>query len=877
MLSVSCGGGGSSGSSAPVIPNHLVFTTQPNDTVVDGPIQDFSVTVYDSNNNVVSLATNSIRITATGLTLGGTNPKSAVNGVATFTDLVAGGSVGTYTLYASGAGLTGGNSVSFTLTIATKSIVFSTQPSSTAVGAVAPTFIVTVKDAYGNTVTDANNLITIHAVGLTFATIGTDDCTFAVGGIARFDNLTIGGLAGSYTLIASAVGISIATSNSFNLTGFGAADHFIIAGSATMNAGASNALTITAKDVFGNTVTSYTGNHNLTFSGPSAIGAYTPSVSNYLAVDTAITGAAAINFAAGVATTNMKLYCAEAASIDVAAGAINATLHKLDCTVSALAASTLAFSAGNPPANIPVNTVSPFAVTVADTYGNTVVGGLGGTVVITGTPGTNTTYLGTLTKPIVNGVAVFTDFKISGTAITGQTLTATSTTLVKTQGFNLTFGPIDHFTVTGITDPVQGNVTVSPVVTAKDISNNTKTDYAGIIHFTSSDTNAAVVLPANYTFGAGTGTHTFTNEVKLQIPGVQSVTVADTVVTSATGSQSFTVAAYATAPAAIVLAKGSAAPVGAVTTVGFPAPGGTDTSGAVTGWITGTAEKIKFTVTPGTTGTSTINFSVLGAYTSGADYALPSAATLTIIVTTTEASKTTAVRTFTVTVEASAPVPTGMTLAVGSAQPVGGIVQVVAPLPGATDTTGAIGGWVTSSAEKIKFTVTNGAGAASVITINAGSYSSGDDYAIAAAGVVTIVVTTTKSGCTTAVRTFTMDCHAAAISAVATISAGTLKTVALVAGGGWAGGANPGASTATTVTIAGGADAALALTKGNAYSVITYVKTTGATPAVGDYATTYVSGNSIAGTIVTGDVIWLKVTAEDRTTILYYKITVTVS
>ena len=107
----------------------------------------------------------------------------------------------------------------------------------------------------------------------------------------------------------------------------------------------------------------------------------------------------------------------------------------------------------------------------------------------------------------------------------------------------------------------------------------------------------------------------------------------------------------ATAPSAVTLAVGSATPVASVTNVAIPAAGATDTTGAVTGWVAGTANKIKFTVTDSGSAVSTITIGG-SAYTSGTDYAVPSTASLTIIITTTESGKTTVSRTFTVSVAA---------------------------------------------------------------------------------------------------------------------------------------------------------------------------------------------------------------------------------
>ena len=109
---------------------------------------------------------------------------------------------------------------------------------------------------------------------------------------------------------------------------------------------------------------------------------------------------------------------------------------------------------------------------------------------------------------------------------------------------------------------------------------------------------------------------------------------------------------YATAPVSIALSKGYEDGVlGSITDVAMPVAGGTDTTGVAPGWVTGTADTIRFTVTDSGAATSTITIND-AAYTSGTDYAIASAGTLTIVVTTSEAGKTNAVRTFSVAASA---------------------------------------------------------------------------------------------------------------------------------------------------------------------------------------------------------------------------------
>jgi len=126
-------------------------------------------------------------------------------------------------------------------------------------------------------------------------------------------------------------------------------------------------------------------------------------------------------------------------------------------------------------------------------------------------------------------------------------------------------------------------------------------------------------------------------------------------------------------------------------------------------------------------------------------------------VTTTETGKSPAVRTFTVSVNTFATAPSAIHLTKGATNPVAGVTDVQIPLPGATDTHGALTGWVAGTADRIKFTVTDVSPATSTITISGAAYTSGADYTILAASPLTIVVTTTETGKSPAVRTFTVS------------------------------------------------------------------------------------------------------------------------
>src|SRR6185312_589087 len=92
------------------------------------------------------------------------------------------------------------------------------------------------------------------------------------------------------------------------------------------------------------------------------------------------------------------------------------------------------------------------------------------------------------TKTFTNGVTLKT---------TGDKFVKVADTLGGQNGqqsaITVTPAPIDHFTVTGIADPIVAGTLATPVITAYDQFSNVKTDYVGTIHFSSDD--GAATLP----------------------------------------------------------------------------------------------------------------------------------------------------------------------------------------------------------------------------------------------------------------------------------------------------------------------------------------------------------------------------------------------
>src|SRR5207244_4305487 len=90
------------------------------------------------------------------------------------------------------------------------------------------------------------------------------------------------------------------------------------------------------------------------------------------------------------------------------------------------------------------------------------------------------------------------------------------------------------FVVSGFPSPSTAGIAGSFTVTAEDNNGNVVTGYTGTVHFTSSDGQAA--LPSDYAFTAMDAGHHMFSAV-LKTAGSQSLSVADTLNPSVTGSQ----------------------------------------------------------------------------------------------------------------------------------------------------------------------------------------------------------------------------------------------------------------------------------------------------------------------------------------------------
>lgn len=397
----------------------LAFTTQPNGgSAQTAWTQQPVVQVQDAYGNNVS-TTSSITLvltTANGASLACTNNTvAASSGAATFAGCKV-DKAGTYTLTAASLGLTSAQSNSFTITVgAATKLAFSSQPNGGVAGVVwtgQPS--VSVQDAGGNTVTSAANSISI---ALTTAGGATLTCTAttqaASAGLANFAGCKVN-LGGTYTLTATATGLTSAVSNSFTATGDPAKLGFTVQpGGGAANAAWANQPKVAVQDAAGNTIVDSTAPVTLALTTPA--GAVLQCTSN---PTSAATGVASF---AGCRVDKSGTYTLTATS----PGLTNAVSNSFSITVGP--ANKLAFTVQPSGTQPGVAWSTQPTVTVQDAGGNTVTGSSAlVSLAITSANGASLTCTATAVLAS-SGVAAFTGCKIDTEGT--YTLTASSPTL----------------------------------------------------------------------------------------------------------------------------------------------------------------------------------------------------------------------------------------------------------------------------------------------------------------------------------------------------------------------------------------------------------------------------------------------------------------
>ncbi len=390
-------------------PSQLAFVTTPATSTAGQTIPDIKVEVDDAfGNRTSSTAAVTIQASGPGSFTAGTNPVSAVNGLADFADLVL-QIAGSYTLTASATGLTAAPPVNLVVKAAAASqLAFPASLPDVAAGQVLPVVPVSLLDPFGNQST-GSLAISIQANGPAPFASGTFTVA-AVNGVANFRDLVLA-LAGSYTLTASSPRIAqAANSPSFNVLPANAKRLTFEADPTGAVAGQPLAdIRVDVRDVQGN-LTNSSATVTLNVNGPGAFVGGTPT-------------AQAVN---GIATFH-GLVLQTAGSYKVTAnatGMVPATTTSFPITPAA--GSTLAL-VGTLADGVAGAALGDIQVKVLDAFGNLTASTASVNLVLAGPA---TLSAGPASVAAVAGVATFTGLVLQTAG--SYTLTATSTGLLPT-------------------------------------------------------------------------------------------------------------------------------------------------------------------------------------------------------------------------------------------------------------------------------------------------------------------------------------------------------------------------------------------------------------------------------------------------------------
>jgi hypothetical protein len=395
-----------------------------------------------------------------GATLFGTNPKNAVNGVATFSDLhIDKAGIG-YQLLAQSTNptvLVSDSSTRFDITSGTATkLGFVQQPTSENGGvAITPAVTVEVEDVNGNRVTSATNSITM-AIGFNAnnGSLGGTKTVSASSGLAQFSNLSIDSAGTGYTLAASASGLTGTTSSAFNITvGSAAKLGFHVQPSNTPGgASITPAVVVEVQDLGGNRVTS--ANNTVSV----AIGTNPGGGS--------LSGNAPVAAVSGLATfPNLSIdksgsgYTLTSASTGLS-GATSATFN-----ITTGAATKLGFVQQPTQAGGGATITPAVTVEVEDAGGNRVTSAINSITVAIGTNANNGSLGGLKTVAATSGLAQFSNLSIDS-AGTGYTLTASASGLTgaTSNNFNITVGAANKLGFLIQPSSSTGGATITPGV-----------------------------------------------------------------------------------------------------------------------------------------------------------------------------------------------------------------------------------------------------------------------------------------------------------------------------------------------------------------------------------------------------------------------------
>jgi hypothetical protein len=366
-------GGGDTTGVGGVVASALAIATQPV-TSVAGTALALTVDVVDAAGNIVTAFTGPIAIALGGnagvATLGGTLTANAVNGVATFSNILLTKAASSYSLVATASGLTSATSRAFSISPAapaTIAITGGNNQSGLLSALLGTPLTVIVHDAYGNATPGIAVAWAIASGGGALASAST---VTDANGIAT-NGWTLGSLLGQQTVTAVAAGLSSAPA-SFTATALKGATTSTVSQlvmsvlQSSVTAGATLAtIVVSAEDATGNIVSSFTSAVQIALGsnpgGASLGGTTTASAVNGIAKFSNVVLTKAANGYTLVASGDGLTSRASSAFAVVAGAPASITKQGGDNQSATLAALGALLS-------------NPLSVLVTDAYGNPVSG-----------------------------------------------------------------------------------------------------------------------------------------------------------------------------------------------------------------------------------------------------------------------------------------------------------------------------------------------------------------------------------------------------------------------------------------------------------------------------------------------------------------------
>jgi parallel beta-helix repeat protein len=394
---------------------------------------------------------------------------------------------------------------------------------SPATAGVADELQVTALDTFGNVATNYTG--TVHFTSTDLSAALPADYTFTIADAGAHTFTATLFTAGLRTIQAiDTADATILGKQQFIQVMPTAASNLVVTGFVTpVAAGTPASVTVTAKDTYGNVTSNYTGTVSVTSSDPSASlpGAYTFTTAD-----------------AGSHTFSATLFTAGSQTL-TATDTSNATVtgKQSAIRVNPLAATTLSVT-GYPSATT-AGASGNFSVSAYDTYGNLVTG-YTGTVHFTSTDPIAVLPADYTFSTADAGKKIFpATFKTAGAQSLSATDTANSGLTATQTGIQVAASATAKgFAVTGFTNPIAAGQASTFTVTAVDAYGNVSAGYLGTVHFTTTDLNAQVQLPADYTFtAADQGSHTFS--ATLISTGLRTIQATDTTDATILGKQQF--------------------------------------------------------------------------------------------------------------------------------------------------------------------------------------------------------------------------------------------------------------------------------------------------------------------------------------------------